>query len=57
MSLIHTCELCEANPFDYLTQLQRHAEEVATTPDRWLPWNYRDNFTAASDAVPGAVSA
>jgi transposase len=21
MSLIHTCELCGANPFDYLTQL------------------------------------
>jgi hypothetical protein len=51
MSLIHTCELCGANPFDYLTQLQRHAEEVATTPDRWLPWNYRNNFTAASDAA------
>jgi len=25
MSLIHTCELSDANPFDYLTQLQRHA--------------------------------
>ena len=42
MSLIHTCELCGANPFDYLTQLQRHVEEVAAAPDRWLPWNYRD---------------
>jgi transposase len=42
MSLIHTCELCGANPFDYLTELQRHAEEVAAAPERWLPWNYRD---------------
>jgi hypothetical protein len=25
MSLIHTAELSGANPFDYLTQLQRHA--------------------------------
>jgi hypothetical protein len=25
MSLIHTCELCGANPFDSLTQVQRHA--------------------------------
>jgi hypothetical protein len=25
MSLIHTCELNHANPFDYLTELQRHA--------------------------------
>ena len=29
MSLIHTVELCEANPFDYLTELERHAEDVA----------------------------
>jgi transposase len=41
MSLIHTCELCDANPFDYLTQLQRHANQVAATPADWLPWNYR----------------
>ena len=32
MSLIHTCELCGANPFDYLTQLQRHAGEVTRNP-------------------------
>ncbi len=25
MSLIHTCQLCGANSFDYLTELQRHA--------------------------------
>jgi transposase len=24
MSLIHTCELCGVNSFDYLTELQRH---------------------------------
>ena len=44
MSLIYTAELCGANPFDYLTQLQRHAEEVARSPGRWLPWTYRDNL-------------
>ncbi len=27
MSLIHTCELNKANPFDYLTELQKHAED------------------------------
>lgn len=41
MSLIHTCQLNDADPFDYLTQLQRHAKEVRARPDRWLPWNYR----------------
>src|SRR5439155_11376699 len=28
MSLIHTCELNGANPFDYLTELQKHADEM-----------------------------
>jgi hypothetical protein len=41
MSLIHTCELNGADPFDYLNQLQRHAEEVKQTPSEWMPWNYR----------------
>ena len=41
MSLIHTCELGGANPFDYLTELERHADEVATNPKDWMPWNYR----------------
>ena len=40
MSLIHTCELADANPFDYLTQLQRHASELAANPSAWMPWNY-----------------
>ena len=41
MSLIYTCQLNEANPFDYLTQLQQHADRVATHPASWMPWNYR----------------
>jgi hypothetical protein len=41
MSLIHTCELNRADPFDYLNQLQRHAEEVKQTPSEWMSWNYR----------------
>jgi transposase len=42
MSLIYTCQLNQANPFDYLTQLQRHADAVAVSPQLWMPWNYRD---------------
>jgi len=41
MSLIHTCQLCGANSFDYLTELQRHAQELAAQPAEWMPWNYR----------------
>ena len=41
MSLIHTCELCGANSFDYLTQLQQHAGDFARNPSEWMPWNYQ----------------
>jgi transposase len=41
MSLIHTCELNGANPFDYLTELLQHAEELKANPSEWMPWNYR----------------
>lgn len=53
MSLIHTCELCGANPFDYLTQLQRHAAAVAAAPQHWVPWNYR-NTLDGDRACPNA---
>ena len=51
MSLVHTCELCGANPFDYLTQLQQHAVELARNPSRWMPWNYRETLPRAGISV------
>ena len=42
MSLIHTAELCGANPFEYLVSLQLHREEVEKAPGDWMPWNYRE---------------
>jgi len=44
MSLIHTFELNDANPFDYLTELLRHAEELKQSPSEWMPWNYRETL-------------
>ncbi len=44
MSLIHTCQLCDTNSFDYLTELQRHAQDVETKPAEWMPWNYRETL-------------
>ena len=49
MSLIHTCQLCGANSFDYLIQLQRHARELAVQPAAWMPWNYRDTLARAAE--------
>src|SRR6266704_2848475 len=54
MSLIHTCELCGANPFDYLTELQRHAAELKRNPREWMPWNYRATLER-TDAVDRAA--
>ena len=50
MSLIHTCELSGADPFDYLTQLQRHAAELARNPGDWMPWNYRETMAKGRDS-------
>jgi hypothetical protein len=44
MSLIRACELCNADPFDYRTQLQLHVEQLAANPQNWLPRNYRDSL-------------
>jgi len=46
MSLIHTAELSGANPFDYLTALQKNAERVRACPGAWLPWNYESALVA-----------
>jgi hypothetical protein len=51
MSLIHSCQLADVNSFEYLTELQRHAEELAANPADWLPWNYRERLT---HSPPGA---
>ncbi len=49
MSLIYTCQLNGANPFDYLTQLQQHSEQVAASPSLWMPWNYREALSESSE--------
>lgn len=51
MSLIHTCELAGVNPFDYLTELQRHPDALASAPAAWMPWNYRETLAALGTNV------
>ena len=53
MSLIHTCELNGANPFDYLTELQKHATELAQHPAAWMPWNYGETLAQSGGGEPG----
>lgn len=52
MSLIHTCELNGANPFDYLTELERHSSAVAAKPQNWMPWNYRQTLGCSVPRPP-----
>ena len=51
MSLVYTCQLCGANAFEYLTELQEHLEDVTRAPAGWMPWNYREALAAAADVV------
>ena len=46
-SSIHTCRLCDVNPFEYLQVLQQLAQDVIAEAARWLPWNYRKQFARA----------
>jgi len=54
MSLIYTCQLCDANPFDYLTELLRHADELPSRPQQWMPWNYRETLEPADTTTDAA---
>ena len=51
MSLIHTCELCSDNPFDYLTELERHASDLTANPPNWMPWNYRQTLEGVAPSA------
>ena len=56
MSLIHTCRLGGIDSFDYLTELQRHAAELASDPAKWMPWNYREMLKPAASPPNAACS-
>lgn len=49
MSLIHTCSLCNANPFKYLKTLQQHSYSVTKNPEKWMPWNYEETLRSATE--------
>lgn len=47
MSLIHTCELNDVNPYHYLVALLRHVDKMTEDPKSWLPWNYTEALALA----------
>ena len=52
MSLIHSAELNDAQPFDYLTALLRHHRDVEDTPAAWMPWNYAATLARLGEDKP-----
>jgi transposase len=41
MTIIETCRLNQANPFDYLSSIQKHFGEFIKNISIWMPWNYQ----------------
>jgi transposase len=48
MSLIHTAELNDIAPFEYLAALQRNAGALAANPAAWMPWTYQATLAEQS---------
>lgn len=46
MSIIHTAELHDVDPYEYLVALLRHPDEVRDAPGDWMPWNYEETLAA-----------
>lgn len=46
-SIIYTCVLADANPLHYLIALQEHKRQIVKEPEKWLPWNYKDNLLSS----------
>jgi hypothetical protein len=53
-SLIYTCQLSGVDPFHYLTEIQKHAAELAANPRDWMPWNYRATLARLRDGTSPA---
>jgi transposase len=50
MTLIYTCQLCRANPFEYLTALLQHQTDLEHDGPKWMPWNYTEALQHADAA-------
>ena len=42
-SIIATCSANGVNAFEYLNALQQNADDVKAHPEKYLPWNFKEN--------------
>ena len=48
MSVIYTTALAGENPLHYLITIQQHRSAVLKSPEKWLPWNYKENLISSA---------
>jgi transposase len=46
MSFIHTAELNDVNPFDYLVETLKNIAMAEENPEEWMPWNFHKTLQA-----------
>ncbi|RMH57362.1 MAG: hypothetical protein D6679_06750, partial [Candidatus Hydrogenedentota bacterium] len=51
MSLLHTAELSEEDPFDYLVAVMRNPRRVRNRPRNGMPWNYRETLVSLTSRL------
>ncbi|MBK7674981.1 MAG: hypothetical protein IPJ27_09550 [Candidatus Accumulibacter sp.] len=56
MSLIHTAELHQIEPFHYLVALQCHATAAVLDPSAWMLWNSTQALAIAESALAANCS-
>lgn len=54
MSVIETCVLNGANPWEYLVAIQKYQKDVRTHPALWVPWLYGNRLKELSPALQEA---
>ena len=52
MSQIHAREFCSVNSFDYVTELDRHADQFESNPADGMLWNYGQALAPPSRCPP-----
>jgi transposase len=51
MSVIETCVLNGANPWEYLVAVQKYQKDVRSNPSLWVPWLYENRLKELQSAA------
>lgn len=51
LSIIQTCIVAKENPVEYLTALQENKNQIFKEPNKYLPWNYKNQVVQFKSAA------